>query len=595
MKISTLHNLFSRRFSVSSLEIANEALKKLSPAERVFVGLFSVILTIATIYSLYLISENFMVEIPSRGGTLSEGVIGLPRFINPLLAISDTDRDLTALVYSGLLKAAPDGKLIPDLAENYSISNSGLTYTFTLKPNLKFHDGAKVTADDVIFTIEKAQDPNLKSPRRPNWEDVKVTKLSDNQVELSLKQPYAPLLENATLGILPKHIWNGVDTEGFQFSQYNVSPIGSGPYKIKNLEKNSNGIPTSYKLETFENYSLGQPYIKNIVLKFFQNGKMLAEARDNGGIQNMSNVSPEQAVSLKNKGVRIEQSTLPRIFAVFFNQNYAPLFTNDEVRQALNLAVDKESIVREVLNGYGIAIDSPIPPGLLPDETKLNTSSTEPPSVALDDKIASAKKILEKAKWTWNVEKNFYEKKIKKETIPLSFSISTSNAPELKNTALMLQKMWQKIGAKVEVKFFDIGDLNQNVIRARKYDALLFGEIIGRDLDLFAFWDSSQRNDPGLNVALYTNSKTDKLLQEGRTISDENKRFEKYRQFEAEIAKDIPAIFIYSPNFLYTVPHNLKGFSLGKITTSSERFLSINNWYIQTEKVWKMFTKANNQ
>ena len=129
------------------------------------------------------------------------------------------------------------------------------------------------------------------------------------------------------------------------------------------------------------------------------------------------------------------------------------------------------------------------------------------------------------------------------------------------------------------------------MIRQRKYDALFFGEIIGRESDPFAFWHSSQRNDPGLNIALYANITADKLLEEGRTIFDKKERATIYKQFQEEIAKDIPAVFIYSPDFIYIIPHKIKGLHTGIITVPSERFLDIHTWYIETDNVWKIFRK----
>ncbi|MFA6273443.1 MAG: hypothetical protein WC673_03075 [Candidatus Paceibacterota bacterium] len=136
---------------------------------------------------------------------------------------------------------------------------------------------------------------------------------------------------------------------------------------------------------------------------------------------------------------------------------------------------------------------------------------------------------------------------------------------------------------------FEPGELNQTVIRPRKYDALLFGEIIGRDPDLFAFWHSSQRNDPGLNVALYANIKADKFLEEARTIADQGARLEKLVAFSEEIKKDIPAIFLYSPDFMYVLPEKIKGFAFGRLTIPSDRFANINQWYVETDKVWGFF------
>ena len=135
------------------------------------------------------------------------------------------------------------------------------------------------------------------------------------------------------------------------------------------------------------------------------------------------------------------------------------------------------------------------------------------------------------------------------------------------------------------------GDLNQDIIRPRKYDALLFGEIIGRDLDFFPFWHSSQRNDPGLNIALYTNITVDKLLETARTTLDVGERIKKYEEFEKTINNDAPAIFIYAPEFIYVASPKIHNLSLGNVTIPSERFLDIHHWYIETERVWKIFAK----
>ncbi|HEV8666804.1 MAG TPA: hypothetical protein VN665_03075, partial [Candidatus Paceibacterota bacterium] len=127
--------------------------------------------------------------------------------------------------------------------------------------------------------------------------------------------------------------------------------------------------------------------------------------------------------------------------------------------------------------------------------------------------------------------------------------------------------------------------------RPRKYDALLFGEVIGRELDLFAFWDSSQRNDPGLNIAEYANSTADKILEQLRTTSDDNTRAQLYGQFEDQLNADIPAIFLYAPDFVYIVPKQLAGLNLGFIEEPSDRFLSVTDWHLETDAVYPIFAK----
>ncbi|MDE2218266.1 MAG: hypothetical protein KGJ58_02340 [Patescibacteria group bacterium] len=568
---------------------ALEIISSFSVTEKIIFYFFLAIFAVSSFLLLWKVNQSFMVEFPAYGGQLKEGVIGSPRFINPILAMNDADRDMTSLIYSGLMKSNSKGNLVPDLAESYDISKDGLIYHFKLKDNIYFHNGEKVTTDDVEFTINKTQDPAMKSPKRANWDGVAVKKINDREIEFVLKQPYSPFLENTTLGILPKKIWANFDNDQFSFSLFNIEPIGSGPYKVKSLKKDSYGIPTYYTLVSFDKYVFGAPHIKNLLVNFYQNEKSLIDAFNRRDIESISAISSQDAEALKKeRGFRIIRAPLPRIFGVFFNQSQSPVLADKEVREALNEAIDKNRIVKEVLNGYGIEIDSPIPPDLM--ETANNADNA--PDGKTDDgagKIERASALLQKSGWKMNEKEKILEKKVKNEMEQLRFSISTSNTPELKKAAEIVKEEWEKLGAKVEVKIFEAGDLNQNVIRPRKYDALLFGEIVGRDLDLFAFWHSSQRKDPGLNIALYANSKADKLLEDARKTEDVSEKMKKYQQFEDEIAKDFPAVFLYSPDFIYIIPEKVKGYSADQVITPADRFLNVSEWFIDTEKVWKIF------
>lgn len=561
--------------------------KNFSYTEKaLFYGLI-IIFSVSSLSLVGKVSDAFSVEVPAHAGTLTEGIIGSPRFINPLLAVSDADKDLTALIYSGLLKEDQNGVLVPDLAESYSVSPNGLVYTFILKKGLTFHDGHSLTVDDILFTISKAQDRTLKSPKRVNWDGVTVEKINDREIHFTLKQSYAPFLENATLGILPKHLWKDSDAEKLSFNSNNIQPIGSGPYKISTITKDDNGLPSGYTLGAFSNYALGKAYISKLILKFYGSEDALFTAYKNKEIQSTSALAPERALEFISNGGVIEKIPLSRIFGVFFNQNQAPLLADSMVRKALLLAVDKKEIIDSVLKGYATPIDGPIPAKSL--SGILHT--TEEEAKATESDTTSAITLLEKAGWKLNTETGIREKKIKKETEILTFSLATSNAPELKKTAELLKKDWQRIGVSVDLKIFESGDLNQNVIRPRKYDALLFGEVIGRDLDLFAFWHSSQRNDPGLNIALYTNIKTDKLLEDARSATDKESRALSFDKFEDEISKDTPAIFLYSPDFIYVLPEQVAGFEEKEITAPSERFGNISKWYVEQDKVWNIFSK----
>lgn len=550
-------------------------------SEKIILTSFVIIMAITALFALKKVNDTLSIEVPIRGGVIREGIIGYPRYINPLLSVTDAAKDLNMMIFSGLMKANTDGSLDFDLAESYTLSDDGLTYHFILKDNIYFHDNVPLTAYDIEFTIKKALDPIIKSPKSTNWEGVEVKVLNNKEIEFILKHPFAPFLENLTLGILPKHIWENVESDGFLFSQFNFEPVGSGPYQIKSIKRNAAGLPDYYRLAPFSKSAVGQAYIKDFYIYFFNNKESLLDAYKNNSIDTISSISPEDTKEINLERSTILHTPLPRIYGVFFNQNEATIFTNLEVKQALREATPKKEIIDNILAGFATPIEGPLP-------GKYSSLKVEDQSI--EEGIEKAKKILEKAGWVAGTD-GILEKKTKTNALKLSFSISTSNAPELKAAAMMLKDAWEKVGASVDVKVFDISDLNQNVIHPRKYDALLFGESIGRTLDLYSFWHSSERNDPGLNIALYTSSKVDKLLTDARNTNDMEKRLAIYQSFELEVEKDIPAIFLYSPELIYIVPKELKGISIAGSSVTSERFLTLQNWYLDSEKIWPIWQK----
>lgn len=553
--------------------------------------------------------HNYGTEVPQAGGVIREGVIGYARFINPLLAFTDADKDLTTLIYSGLLKVNSEGTLVGDLAESWSVSDDGLIYTVHLRADAQFQDGEPVTADDIEFTIQKAVDPLIKSPRAVNWSGVTVAKVSPYEITFTLKKPYAPFAENLTMGILPKHIWESVAPEAFDVSTYNKEPIGSGPYKIKTTKQNTSGLYEYYELEPFEKYALGEPYIKKVVLTFFTNEEDLSQAFIDNEINLVGGISPELASATFKDAVHVEETALPRIFALFFNQNTDPVLINKEVRKALNISVDRTALVTETLKGYGIPAYSPLPDSLrqalvtsiastssatLGASVTTSTGTAQATETSMAEKVSEARALLEANGWkiptstSTTTSNTVYEKTAANgQKLRLSFTISTSNSPELKQMAESLRDQWAKIGAEVKIDVYENTDLTQKIIRPRKYSALLFGQVTGREMDLYPFWHSSQRVDPGLNIALYANIKADKALETARSTSDRTKQLSALNEFDREITADIPAIFLFSPEYIYGANIDIKNIHTGTLGEPSERFSNIQEWYTDTKFTWK--------
>lgn len=542
---------------------ADQVIRSLSPGDKVVFFILIFFMTLGAFFALGQVRDQIVDVVPAHGGSLTEGVVGSPRFVNPLLALSDADRDLVELTFAGLMTTDADGNLIPELAEDYEVSEDGRTYTFRIRSNAVFHDGTPVTASDVAFTVSKVQDPLIKSPRLANWVGVRTEVLDPRTIIFTLSEPYAPFLENATLGILPEHIWKDVPSEEFPFSQFVVEPIGAGPYEVVNVKRNNSGILREYKLRASDTYVLGKPYITTITLKFYGSERDVTRALSRGEVESAHSLIPESL----DENHRIVTKPYLRIFGVFLNQNENQILANQSVRQALSLAIDRNRIITQVLAGYGTPLVGPLPQSV---------HETGTPDV--EGAIA----LLERRGWEFDLEERVW----KNDGDTISLTLRTGNVPELAQTAQIIKQNLEAIGVPVSLELYDQGELSQGVIRPRDYEALLFGMVLGRVPDLYAFWHSSQRNDPGLNVALYANVDVDRALEELRESTDQDTRERYENVFLREITTDIPALFTHAPELPYVVPSDVGNVSFPPITTPSDRFSTVHTWYRETEKVW---------
>jgi len=248
------------------------------------------------------------------------------------------------------------------------------------------------------------------------------------------------------------------------------------------------------------------------------------------------------------------------------------------VRLALSYATNKEEIIEKVLNGKGEQVNSP-----LLSNWPNYTSEIDIYDFALEH----AQNILEENGWKDTDEDGIRQKTINDEDTKLEINLVASDWPEFEQTAEILKEQWGKIGAQVNLEIIESIDIQQEYLRPRNYQALLFGEVLGADPDPFAFWHSTQKKDPGLNVAFYENKEVDKLLEDARQTIEQEKRTEKYAEFQKILIEDVPAVFLYSPTYLYPVNKKIKGIEIEKLAQPSFRFSQIENWYINTKRVWK--------
>lgn len=615
---------------------------------------------------------------PGFGGSYVEGVVGQPRFINPIYGeTNDVDRTLINLVFSGLMSYDKDGKIITDLAESYNVSADGRTYEFTLKENIFWHDGKPLTADDVVFTIKTIQSADYKSPLRANWLEIDVEKKSERALIFRLKGPYNSFLENSTVKILPKHIWEDILPESAAVSSYNLEPIGSGPYAFEELKQTETNFIRSIDLKANRKYYSKVPFISNISFQFFESNEDLIKAANNKTIDGFSLASFDNSQNAAEKEIRQRRTngdkfafhnlSLPRYFAVFFNVQKGKILSDPNLRKALNYSVNKDEIIREV-GSLAKSQVSPASSPVLPeyfgyqapktfyefslekadellDKTGFKDNGQNQREKALDKKPAfqfknylSAnsknkdvtelqaclarlpndnfgqflegetngtygkgteqavtefqKKYLPEEEPTGEVGKKTREKLNELCVVPtensqlLRFTLVTLNQPQLVNVANMLKDYWQTAKVTVEIQAVDLLEL-KTIIKERNYDTLLYGQALDAELDLYPFWHSSQKNDPGLNFSKYENKDADTLLKDARETQDSATKQQKYENLQDIVLQDAPALFLYNPDYVYWAAEKVKGIDTNKIVDPAERFVNVENWYLKTKRVWK--------
>jgi len=544
-----------------------------------------ILVGLALLLAFNILQNFYLVEIPQAGGTFSEALVGNPRFINPVLAVSQVDKDIVELVYGSLVTKNSVGEIQNELAQSITVSEDGKKYTVKLRPDIFFHDGIAITADDVVYTIEKIKDPIVQSPLRANWIGVEIEKVSEDEVLFTLDKAYPLFITNLDIGIMPTHIWSKIASEEFPFSTQNIQPVGSGPFEINSVVRNEKGVITEYNLIRFSD-SLYKPFLQRIVLDIVKTPQEQITLYTKNTVDAISGVTPAQIKNLQLKKTTIKNYVLPRVFSLFYKQEKDSALQQKEVRQVLDILIHKEDIIDEVFAGYAKKIDGPLPP------TSPYAVLNEKEELSQEERITKATALLKKNSWKFDENKNLWSKTINDEVVDLAFTLYTPNTNDLIVTANRIRSDFATLQIPVTIQHQDIERLTQDVIRPRAFELLLFGYVTDIPADLYPFWHSSGRIDPGLNIAEYVNITTDKELESIRTETDTDKMRKSYEVVQKEIASDVPATFLFSPEFIYIHRENfLQTKPVVAVAFPEDRFRNIEYWYTDTEKILPFFIR----
>ncbi len=597
--------------------------KTLSPKERLWLRLAVLVLLASLLYLGVKFYRDHLELSPIEGGSYSEGLVGHPKYINPLYNYNrDADSDLSALIFSSLFKHDDQGKLAPDLAAKWELGEDAKSYTIALRDDVKFHNGDKLTADDVVFTFEAIKNQDYDSPWRQMFLGAEIERVDDLTVKFKLGEPYSPFLELLTFGILPQNLWTPVNPETASLADLNLKPIGSGPYKFKSLVKSKAGEIKEYNLVANSNYYLHEPYLEELNFKFYPNIQEAVSALNNNDIDGLSYLPHDnQKDVLAKNSMNFIKLKMPRLSALFLNKKANLYLSDKNVRTVLAMALDKNKIVSEALSGNASVIDGPI----LPDSFAYN-----PDLKKYDYNVAQAEKLLDESGWqkvslsaaeaekapnisaeeaekdanlalqrdlaahasssslelagNWRV-KNPKTKGASRQYLTMNLTVVDS-ADNLK-VATEIKNFWEAIGIKTDIKLVAATAAENDVIKSRNFEVLLFSQLLGADPDVYVFWHSSQAGEGGTNLADYRNKDVDALLESGRIATDLSQRTEKYKKFQEILTDELPAIFLYSSYYNYPQNKKIKGFNKQLTIDPADRFSGVYDWYIKTKKKLK--------
>lgn len=530
------------------------------------------LLSVGVILQTRALSNEYQDVQPKAGGTFQEGMIGTFTNANPLYASSSVDNSVSRLVFASLLKHDNQNKLVGDLAESWTIDETETVYTVKLKPNLTWHDGKPLTADDVVFTYQTIQNPEAKSNLYASWQNIKIDATDAQTVVFTLPNSLSSFPYSLTNGIVPKHILSSVKPGQLRSNTFNnVAPTGSGPFRFTKVEVVGNTPDNRQEriaFTAFDNYHAGRPKLDGFVIRTFADQDKMIKAYQDKQVN--------AVVGLESVPDELEKATDTKEFAVpltgevmvFFKNNQAVL-QDAAVRKALVLATDKDKVLKEF--GYPVSVANE---PFLRSQVGYDKAFEQ-----VTGKPDEARTALDAAGWVVDPGTGIRAKG----GVALSFTLYSQATDEYTKIANSLQKQWRDIGVDMKVELQNDQEL-QSTLALHTYDALLYGISLGADPDVFAYWHGSQadpRSPTRLNFSEYKSRAADQALEAGRTRSDTQLRTIKYRPFLEAWRNDAPALTLYQPRFVYIVRQPFEGFQSTSANIAADRFVDVHQWTIR--------------
>ncbi len=518
-----------------------------------------------------------------------EGVIGRPVSISPLTARSQADRDLVALIFSGLVRNGPGGTLVPDLAERWSVDAAGKVWTFVLREDATWHDGEPVTAEDVAFTIRTLQDPAYMGPSAGSWSEVQVRAIDDRTVSFTLTTPLGGFLQAATQPIVPAHLLENVPVDALADHPFGTQPVGSGAFALAELtETSATLVPVSSVADTSSPAPSGSsvdslatvaptlrpdrpvPYLPGIEFRYFDDDESLAQAYQAGDLDAASGLTPGDATKLATEPAsRLLRYPSATLAAVLLNLRPKHReFASPAVRTALLGAIDRTRMVDEVFAGAAATATGPIAP------SSPWFDPAADPAVAYD-REASRKAFLA-AGWT-RKDDGWHLPKAAKPLALEVLSADRKSNPQAWAAAQQVVSDWHRMGFEVTHVGLPVAEFVDRLTKG-DFQAAVADVTVGLDPDLYPLLASSQTVTGGSNMAGVQDPALDTVLTAARAPGTHETRLAAYSKLQAQLAKGRYLLPLAFPDEVMVARDTLEGPVVRQVADAADQFWDVLTW-----------------
>lgn len=534
------------------------------------------VMIIAVALQFMWFQRSYQTAAAADGGTYAEAVLGPIGTLNPLYASSSAELSASRLLFSSLYSYDTTGHLQSDLADSMKIDDSQTVYTVKIRPDARWHDGQRVTARDVAYTVDLIKDPQTRSPLSINWRSVSVRAIDDETVEFKLPVVYAAFPHALTFSVLPQHVLGSVAPALIRENTFSQAPIGSGPFTFRVMQSiDGTGQQKIASLAANPHYYKGTPRIAHFDLHAYSSQDEIVQALRTGEVSAAADMTLANVSQVDTANYAVTPEPIDNGVYAIFNTATATL-KDKAVRQALQLGTDTSAI------RHGLSI---VPPTLDLPFINGQVQGADMPHAAKPD-AAKAAAQLDAA--GWKLDGNVR----KKDGQPLTLSVVTTKNPQYEKSLSVLAGQWRQLGVTINTKVIDTSDPTanfvQDVIQQRNYDVLLYELAIGSDPDVYAYWHSSQIGANGYNLANYSNTAADAALASARSRLEPDLRAAKYRAFARQWLDDTPAIGLYQAVAPYVSNHTVHATADGvHLVSAQDRYADILYWNVQTKTVYK--------